>query len=59
MKELPEIVLRCCGLRFASIEATDDADVEALEAVDDVRYREDASEETVDSLDPVLEPLTL
>lgn len=59
VNELPDKVLRCWGLLFVSTEATDDADVDAFEAVDDVRCREEASDETVDSLDPAFGPPTL
>lgn len=54
MNELPDSVLRCCGLFLVSAEATDEADVDALDVVDDVRCREEASEEkvAVDILDP-------
>jgi hypothetical protein len=48
LKELPDIVRRCCALFFVSGEETDD-DVEALEVVEDVRCRDEASDEVVDS----------
>ena len=59
VNEPPEAVFRCCDSLRASTEATEEADVEAFEAVDEVRWREDASEETVDSLEPAFEPPTL
>ena len=57
--KLPDKVLRCCGLLFVSAEATEDADVEVFDVVDDVRYKEEVSEEIVDNLDPVPDALTL
>jgi hypothetical protein len=43
------MVLRCCGFLFVSIEDTDDADVEVFDVVDEVRCKDDASEDTVDN----------
>jgi hypothetical protein len=48
LKELPDIVRRCCALLFVSGEEMED-DVEALDVVEDVRCREEASDEVVDS----------
>jgi hypothetical protein len=49
--ELPDTVLRCFALVLVSVEETDDADVEPFDVVDEVRYKEEASEETFDNRD--------
>jgi hypothetical protein len=36
---------------LVSVEETDDADVEPFDVVDEVRYKEEASEETFDNRD--------
>lgn len=58
MKELPDTDLRCFVLRV-SAEDMEDADVEALEVVDEVRCNEEASEEAVDKRDAFSGRLTL
>jgi hypothetical protein len=47
LKELPEIVRRCCVLLVSGEETEDDVD--ACDVVEDVRCKEDASDEVVDS----------
>lgn len=58
--ELPETDLRCCGFDEGdSVEDTDDADAEVFEAVDAVRCKEDASDETEEFLAAVSGRVTL